>query len=212
MPKSTLQQARELRIEQMKAEYRKAAIQANRRMTQLEKLAENPEYKAVLGYAYKDVMHELKIRGMDRFSHDIEKLSASKTDIRNLKALLNVAQEFLNASSSTKGGIDKTYKARADTLNKKYNTDFTGSDMKAFFDSSIWNKLKDKLGSGAAMKTIAQVQKNADQIKQEIQDARKAHNRIEFNSLADVEGRNINTELSAHDKQVIGNLAEIYSK
>lgn len=207
--RSALQQARELRINDLKAEYHKLATQANRRMTMLEKLSQNPDYKAVLGYAYKDVAHELKIRGLDRFSHDIEKFSASKTDIRELKGLINIAEEFLNAPSSLKSGIDAVYRGRADTLNKKYGTDFSGSDMKNFFDSSIWDKLKNKFGSGAAMKTIAAIQKNKDDILQEISDARSAHRRIDFSSLTDIDGRDINAELTGSDKRVIENLAKI---
>lgn len=182
-------------------------------MTNLEKLAENPEYKAVLGYAYKNVANDLKaLTGRSRFSHDIEKLSAKETDIRQLKALINTAKSFLEAPSSLKSGIDKTYSKRAKTLNKKYGTDFSKDDIKTFFESSIFEKMKNRLGSAAAVKTVGKIQKSAKKIVNDIDAARKAHKKIEIEELKDVEGLDVTKMMSPHDKRVVENLAKIYSE
>lgn len=205
-------------VQSLKTEYRRLAMQANRRMTQLEKLSQNPEYKAVLGYAYKNAAYDLKrfeLLGLakgGRFAHDIEKLSADKTDIRELKMLISSARAFLDAPSSTKKGIDKTYNKRAKTLNKKYNTDFTSENMKVFFESALYEKLKNRLGSQQTMIVMARLQKKSGEIIEEIEDARKKHKRITISELQDVDGLNIDDELTINDRKVIENLAKIYER
>lgn len=205
--------AREKRVKRMQSEYKKLAATANRRMTLLEKLSQNPDYKAVLGYAYKDAAYDLKALGVtkNRFPQDIAKLSAKETDIRHLQAMINTAKEFLESPSSLKSGIDKTYKARAKTLNKKYGTDFTADNMKTFFDSAIFEKMKSRLGSAMAMKVIGKIQKNSEDIINDIKEARMSHKKITFDALSDIDGIDVNGMLDRNDKAVIGNLARIYS-
>lgn len=202
---------RAARVKELQAEYQKLAKTANRRMYKLEKLAEHPDYKAVLGYAYKDVAHELEIRGLGRrFPMSVARMSANKTDIRALKALINTLQDFLDAPSSTKRGIDKTYSRRAQSLNKQYGTDFTPENMRDFFEASVWKKINDRFGSKTAMRVIGAIQKNADTIIQEVNDARRRHKKINISSLMDIDGRNINEELTGRDKGIISKLAAIY--
>lgn len=209
-------QKRTARVNELKAEYKKLARTANRRMYKLERLAENPENKAVLGYAYKNVMHDLKSLGEltkgGRFSMDITKMSADKTDIRHLTALVNTARSFLDAPSSTIGGIEKIYGKRAGTLNKKYGTDLSASDMKTFFESAYWDKLKDKLGSQTAMIVIGQVQKKSDEIIESIDKSRAQHNKIDISSIIDSEGLDTSQIINSKDVKVIERLARIYER
>lgn len=203
--------ARTARINELKTEYRKLAIQANRRMTNLEKLSENPEYEAVLGYAYKDVMHDLEaLTGQKRFSHDIERLSAEETDIRHLVALINIATEFMESISSTKTGIDKVYKQRARTINKKFGTNFTPKDMRIFFESSIWDKLNDKLGSPVAMLVVRQIQEEPEKILKDIEESKQKHQTIDIKSL-NIDKHDVNKSLTPEDKLVVEHLANIYA-
>lgn len=210
------QAARERTVQQKQAEYARLAKTANRRMYKLEKLAERPEYKAVLGYAYKNAANDLKRLGSEskygRFPMDITRFSANDVNINNLDAMIATAKEFLESVSSTKSGIDKVYNRRADTINNSMGTSFTGDDLKTWFDSSLWKKLSTKYGSKTAMKVIAKVQDNAEKIRADIEDARLAHRKIDIEELHDVDGLDLSNDMSAHDKTVIANLAEIYSR
>lgn len=210
------QKAREAEIKRLQTRYNAARKTANRRMARLEKLAENPDYYAVLGYAYKNAANDLMRLGSTskygRFPGDVGRMSADKTNISKLKAYIATAEEFLRSESSTKTGIDKIYNRRADTLNKKMGTSFTGDDIKTWFDSSIWKKLSEKYGSKTAMKVIAKIQDNAEKIRADIEDARLSHRRIDIDELKDVDGLDINSTLSRHDKSVLANLVDIYSR
>lgn len=210
------QKSRNARISELKTEYRTLAKRANTRMLRLERLAENPEYKAVLGYAYKNAANDLKALGSNskfgRFPTDILRLSADDTNIRSLQAYIATAKEFLESPSSTKSGVDKTYNQRAETLNRSMGTSFSGDTLKTWFDSTVWKKISAKYGSKTAMKVIAKVQDNAEKIRADIEDARLSHKRIDIEELQDVNGLDVNSMLSGHDKTVIANLADIYSQ
>lgn len=197
-------------VNQLKADYRKLAITANRRMTLLEKLSNNPDYGAVLGYAYKNVAYNLQSLGetSGRFSHDIEKLSAEETDIRHLSALIASAKEFLQSPTSLKSGIDKVYGKRANTLNKKYGTSFTADNMKTFFESRIFEKMNQKYGSKVTMRIIGTIQNNAKNVIDSIEKARKQHRKLNI----EVDGLNIADKMPGHDRTVLLNLAKIYAK
>lgn len=200
-------------IKRLQREYHDLARSANNRMTRLEKLAKNPEYAAVLGYAYKDAAYDIKnlFGASGRFPQDVSKMAASKTDVRQMKQYITSVKNFLESPSSTKTGIDKVYRKRASTLNKSQGTNFTVSDMRTFFDSSVWKKMNSKFGSKTAMKVIDNIQKNSDQIAQEAEDARRRHRSIDYSTLHDVDGRDIMSELSSHDKNVISKLADMFA-
>lgn len=207
--------ARTKEVRKLQTEYNSLRKTANQRMYRLEKLAENPEYKAVLGYAYKNAAYDLKALGAKnarRFPADIGRMSANETDIRKMKAYINTAKEFLSSVSSTKRGIDTVYAQRAASLNNSQGTNFTADDMSTFFNSSMWEKLENKYGSGVAMKVIAKIQKNAKQVVQEIDKARKAHKKIDISVLHDVDYLDLSYDLSAGDKRVIENIARIQLK
>lgn len=213
MAKVSRSAKREARVKELQAEYRKLAKTANTRMTKLEKLSKNPEYKAVLGYSYKNAAHDLKALGTEtgRFPQDIAKMSAKETNIKKLQQYITAAKNFINAPSSTKTGVDRLYGSRAKTLNRKYGTDMTADDMRDFFENSLWEKLSNRLGSQTAMVTMAKIQKNAGQIKQEVARARSKHQRIEIDSLKDVDGLDVDAMLKTEDRKVVENLAKIYS-
>lgn len=201
-------------IKRLQKEYGELARSANNRMTRLEKLAKNPEYKAVLGYAYKDAAYDLKhiFGGSSRFPQDITKMSANDTNIRQMKQYIRSLKNFLDAPSSTKKGIDKVYRHRASTINRKYKTNFTVNDMRVFFDTSVWKKLTAKFSSESALKVVDTVQKNYKEILSEADEARQNNLTVNYESLTDVEGRDFNKELSKKDRSVIETLAEMFSQ
>lgn len=211
----TLKQKRVDRVRELQKEYKDLARTANRRMRNLERMAEKPEYKSVLGYAYRNAMEDLKGLGEltkgNRFSTDITRMSAEETDIRHLTALISTAKSFLESPSSTKTGIDKVYSRRAETINRKYNSNLSTDDLKTFFETTYWKKLSNNLGSQTAMIIIGKIQEKSENIVSEVEEARSRHKRINFTDLQDVDGLNVNNKLGSKDKSIIYNLAKIYS-
>lgn len=204
-------------IKNLQSEYFKLARSANNRMTRLEKLAQDPEYKAVLGYAYKDAAYDLRhlfarFGDVQRFPQDVSKMAANETNIRQMKQYIRSVKNFLESPSSTKKGIDKIYRHRASTINRKYNTNFTVDDMRVFFDTTVWKRISKTFESNSALKVIDTVQKNWKEIIEEAKEARKSHKSIDYESLKDVEGRDFNKELGPYDKNIINKLAEMFSK
>lgn len=215
----TQQTTRSAELSQLKAEYRHMAKVANQRMSRLETLAEKPEYAAVLGYAYKNAAYDI-INVFDgdpdkpRFLSisDIEKMAGKKIDITTLKMYTARIEDFLESPSSTKSGIIKVYKKRADTLNSRYGTNFTFEDMQTFFNSNAFKKFSFKFGSKTLMKMIGKIQENAEEIIKSIDESRKAHKRIDIDALKDVDGLDTNAMLSGSDKSEVYNIAKIYAE
>lgn len=199
-------------IKRLQHEYHDLARAANNRMTRLEKLAKDPDYAAVLGYAYKDAAYDIKnlFGSSGRFPQEVSKMAASNTNIRQMKQYITSVKNFLESPSSTKKGIDKVYRKRARTLNKSQGTNFTVDDMRTFFDSSVWKKMNSKFGSKTAIKIIDKIQKNAKQVSEDARKYRSQHRTIEYSTLKDVDGRDISSELSSHDKTVVANLAKMF--
>lgn len=209
--------AREAEIKKLQSQYKKLASTANRRMRNLEKLADDPDFgTAVLGYAYKNALYDIQglPGGYDkvRYPMDISRFSAKKTNIRDLRQAIVTVQNFLDMPSSTKRGIKKVYGKRAKTLNKKYNTDLNWQDLREFFDSIFWKKMNAKYGSKTALKAIAKVQKNSTEVLSDIQSANKENKKVDIKSLENIDGYNLNKNMNRDDLKVIENLARIYKE
>lgn len=210
--------ARNKEIRELQTEYNKLRKTANQRMYRLEKLSENPEYKPVLGYAYKNAAYDIKALGAKnerRFPGDIGRMSATETDIRKLKAYINTAKEFLSSASSTKRGIDRVYAQRAATLNAKYakegvDLNFTADDMKTFFDSAAWKRLDAKNSYDVAFRMVAKIQQEPESILADIKRGRDTHHKIEFTTLKDVKDLDLSKDISRSDIKVFEKLAEMY--
>lgn len=215
MAKKLRGRARTEEIKRLQSEYKKLAKTANRRMYRLEKLADQPGNIAILGYAYKNALYDIQGlpggQGKRRFPMDISRFSAKETNIKDLRQAVVSVKNFLEKPSSTLSGLKKVYAARANTINKKYGTDFDMNSMAAFFESSYWDKMKTKYGSKTAMKAISKIQKSGKQIVDEIQDAMDRHKKIEISALKDIDGYDMTKSLSIHDKKVIENLAKMYA-
>lgn len=215
MPKTRTkaqQTARTQQLKQLEREYTEYRNKANRRMRSLERLSEQPGYKPVLQYAYRRAVYDINALGTEgqRFP-TFKQITAEKTNIWTITAYLNTARTFIQSPSSTKTGIDRIYKKRAETTNRKYKTDFTMDDVAAFYESALWKKLNSIHGSKVAMKIVAKVQKNADDIIDEANEARRRHDKIEFESLKNVDGLNLMSGMKVGEKKVIENLAKIYA-
>lgn len=146
----------------LRSEYVKLAKRADQRLVRLEQLETKPGFENVTKYAYAWAQKNLqrwsgKPEG-SRFN------AAIPSDIKSLEAKLHIVKQFLDMQTSTKGGILKTYKKRADALNKKYGTNFTWQDLSKYFNSSIAERAAAKFGSKTALRVIGQMQKKSDEV------------------------------------------------
>lgn len=94
---------------------------ANERLRALEILSKKENYMNVLKYAYANAMYDInEITGnasKTRFPTKVRKNEDKTIDQRALHKQINALTRFLESPTSTKKGIDATYKKRADTLN-----------------------------------------------------------------------------------------------
>ena len=146
----------------LRSEYVKLAKRADQRLVRLEQLETKKGFENVTKYAYAWAQKNLqrwsgKPEG-SRFN------AAIPSDTKSLEAKLHIVKQFLDMQTSTKGGILKTYKKRADALNKKYGTNFTWQDLSKYFNSSIAERAAAKFGSKTALRVIGQMQKKSDEV------------------------------------------------
>lgn len=146
----------------LRAEYVKLAKRADQRLVRIEQLQTQKGFENVTKYAYAWAQKNLqrwsgKPEG-SRFN------AAIPSDIKSLSAKLQIVKQFLDMQTSTKGGILKTYKKRADSINKKYGTNFTWQDLSTYFNSSISERAAAKFGSKTALRVIGKMQKDSDEV------------------------------------------------
>ena len=75
--------------------------------------------------------------------------------------------------TSTKKGIKESLKKRADTLNKKFGTDFKWDDIGKYFEGNLAKKLEQIYGSKTIMRMIAAMQKKKKAIIDAIDKSKK---------------------------------------
>lgn len=156
-------------------EYNKLAKKADRRMRELERFSRYDEYKSILNYAYARAK-----RDIDAWTPPTAKEKKPRwqrnapTDTRTLKAKIADIEKFLNKKTSTVTGVKKVYEKRANTINKKYDTNFTWQQLANYFDTGLAEKTSDKYGSKTMLKAIGVIQKSPEKalaiIKQKSED------------------------------------------
>lgn len=134
---------------------------ANKKLERLEKLAENPEYENVLQYAYRIAARDVKELGLG----DIDKVryripynkKTGRYNTNKLKAAIKRAENFEKLVTSSKSGIDATYRTDAASFNKAFGTNFTWQELKDFTDAVNWNELKKNYESGTIQRIVRKV-------------------------------------------------------
>lgn len=104
-------------------EYKKLAKRADQRLVRIEGYRHQKNMKGIESYAYKSAMKDIR-----RFSGEGAKrfnTKAPESDTELLKKIASI-KKFLESPTSTKQGILKLYKKRADELNK--NSKIWGDD------------------------------------------------------------------------------------
>ena len=147
-------------------EYKRLADRADKRLLRLERLAakNDEKYKNVLAYAYNKAQKAIEHWDGKKFDKPRFARKTPKTD-EELAMKIKDIQEFLSMNTSTKSGIDKVYKKRADSLNAKFGTDFTWQDWARFGSRGYWDRTDGRFTYNEMIK-VAKVQKQkADMIK-----------------------------------------------
>lgn len=156
--------------EELEKEYRKLAKRADQRLVRLEGYKHDKNYATATQWAYAKAQKDIdKWGGTNRFN---TKPPATKT---MLEAKINDIKNFLDSPTSTKAGITSVYKKRADTINKKYGTNFKWQDLATYYTSGMADKMDSKFGSKTALKTIAAAQKNKKDVIKAIKEGSENH-------------------------------------
>ena len=150
--------------------YRELAKKADQRLLRLERLSKQKHFKHVKEWAYQNAMKSIHVWDGENATRFNTK-PPEKT--QSLLAKISDIERFLGLKSSTKRGIMKTYKQRAETLNKNHGTKFSWEDVGAFFESAEWEKMEKDYGSDTAINAVGQIQQNEDDIIQAIESGKK---------------------------------------
>lgn len=147
----------------LRQEYVKLAKRADQRMVRIEQLAQDPMYKGVKYYAYRWAQKNLKVWSGEkdtplRFNADIP------NNKRSLKAKIRIAKQFLDMPTSTKRGIQETFKKKAAEFNKLHGTDFTWQQLSNYFHSGLAANADRAFGSDTALQLVAEMQRRKDEV------------------------------------------------
>ena len=147
--------------ESLEQYYRRLAKQADQRLVRLEKLAAkgDPGYQGVLSWAYARAEYDITHKwggssAKPRFN------TKPPEDVNALKAKINDIQSFLEDKTSTKSGIDKGYKKKADKMRSEFGLDVNWEDWAEYLDR-FGVSLYDKYGSAVMNRVIKTVQSMA---------------------------------------------------
>lgn len=137
------------------AEYKALAKRADQALVRLEKLSEQEHYHGVKNYAYARAARD--IRAWDQKeakAREKKGLKPAKIEPGNirfnrgmpkneeqLRAKIADIRTFLDAPTSSKTKIKDIYQRRADTVNKRYKTNFTWEELANYYESTEAEKI-----------------------------------------------------------------------
>ena len=144
--------------------FKQLAKRADQRMVRLERLAEQENYRGVLSYAYQTAVYDIKTLSGDpnatRFNIALKKNKDGTVNQQLLHAKINAVTRFLEAPTSMKKTITESYQKRADTINRKFGTNFTWQQMGRFFESAAYEKMRGKsFASDTILKAFGSIKK-----------------------------------------------------
>ena len=122
--------------------YRRLAKQADQRLVRLEAAAHEEGYRKIKNWAYRKAMDDIKHwsgEGSIRFNTKppmTYQENEEKINYQSLRAKIKDIRQFLEAPTSTKSGVTKTYKKRTDSINKSQGTNFTWDQLAKVFEPS----------------------------------------------------------------------------
>lgn len=159
--------------------YRRLAKTADQRMVRLEKASEQPYFKVATEWAYAKATRDI-LKWIPPGDNKSTKLrfNTKPPEGEDLIAKINDIKSFLSSPTSSKQGIINVYKKRANTVNKKYGTNFTWKQLAKYYDSGQAELWDAKFGSKTALMTIASLQKNKKKLVKAIKEADRKDIRI----------------------------------
>lgn len=129
--------------------YTRLAKVSDQRLVRLEELSKQEGFKTAKEWAYRRAEKDIaKYAG--GVTPDKPRFNVKPKTEAEMKAKIRDMQTFLASPTSTKAGIVSVYKKKADTINKRYGTDWTWEDVAKYF----LKKQNEKYDKIAASKTI----------------------------------------------------------
>ena len=162
--------------------YKRLAKTADQRLVRLERLAEQEGYESVTKYAYHKAMRDIKAwDGEDAMRFNTRIPGKRMQQIAKINDIL----DFLNSATSTKKGIDATYKKRAQSLNEKYGTDFTWQDMSDYYSSGRAAAEAEQYGSKTVLKALGKFKKHGKDILNDMYNSQRKGKHLSDQQIAD---------------------------
>lgn len=152
--------------ESLEKYYRRLAKTADQRLVRLERYGDEEFFKTARQWAYARAVKDIKkwIKPGQKYPDKFRFNTAPPKDPEDLLAKINDIKTFISSPTSTKQGITEVYKKRADTINKKYKTNFTWQQLAKYYTSGQAELWDAKFGSKTALRTIGMLQKNRKKI------------------------------------------------
>ena len=153
--------------------YRLAAQAANKRLRRLERLSRQPGYENAKNWAYRSAMsdiHALRGEGARRFPSLPKKLPTDPSKLAELEVKLRrstkAIERFREMPTSTKSGIKRSYKNRAESFSKGAGTEITADDLAGVFETGLWDTLISAgFGSETTRRVIGTIKENKEKLK-----------------------------------------------
>lgn len=163
--------------------YKRLAKVADQRLKRLEDLSKEGDWKDAQRFAYQRAQEALKLYGEGKPGKGL-RFNANIPDPVSERRFFNEKTadliHFLEAPTSTKSGITNVYKQRADTLNKKFGTDLSWSDLGRVFEN-----MQGK-GAPGSYKTLSAIGLIQNVKKEGIEEARKKNKHFDDDIVKDV--------------------------
>lgn len=133
--------------------YKRLAKVADQRLVRLEELQGQKGFEGVEKFAYSKAMTDLEKWGGTRFN-------TKPPEERQLwREKVSDMIRFIEAPTSSKGGIVQVYKNRVNTFNEKYGLNMTWQDFHNFFQSGDAEKVLKDYGSDTTFKAIGKIRR-----------------------------------------------------
>lgn len=157
---------------ELAAEYQRLAKQADQRMVRLEKLAaQGGIYENVEHYAYRAAEREIKRFGGTPNKEDRYRFNRNKPlNYNELVGKTAAIKRFLDAPTSTKKGIIRVFKDKAEIYNQATGSDFTWEQFAKYWQSGLADKLA-SYGYATRNAAIAQIKKKMETVAEEVNEA-----------------------------------------
>ena len=144
--------------------YRRLAKQADQRLVRLEAASHEEGYRHITNWAYatakRDIEHWTGINYDEPGAPKPRFNTAPPANKTQLEAKIRDIRDFLEKPTSTKSGVTKFYKKRAESINRNQGTSFNWQQLADLFEN---DKIKDMMsdeqyGSGETLRVYSEIE------------------------------------------------------